>query len=299
LIAGPAARASATGLLYWVDSTDGKILRANADGTAMTILPTSGLVEPTGLAIDVLAGHMYVSDFGIGCCNTDRIVRVNLDGSGLVDIVSGIGNINPSSVAIDVVGERIYWGDMGTDGIMRADFDGSNVAQLITGLNSVRDVALDLSAGFIYFAQGTSVRRVNLDGSGLTDLVTQTDLPGLAPYSLELDLASGSIYFADAGTDGIYRSDLDGSNLTALVSSGLFSPDGVALDLVAGHIYWTDTGFDRIQRSNLDGSNVTTLITGLTSPTSLVFLAPEPTTALLLAGGLAGLAAAGRRRSLH
>ena len=77
------------------------------------------------------------------------------------------------------------------------------------------------------------IYRVNLDGSGVTDLVT-----GLyQPYDIALDAGGGQMYWTDWGY-GIYRANLDGSEVTDLVT-GLVAPRGIALDLDAGHIYVT------------------------------------------------------------
>ncbi len=96
---------------------------------------------------------------------------------------------------------------------------------------------------------------------------------------LGLTLASNSfaekIYWTDFGTDKIQRSDLDGSNVTDLVT-GLISPYGIALDLTNSKIYWTDDGTNKIQRSDLDGSNVTDIVTGLNQPSGIALdLTPD------------------------
>jgi hypothetical protein len=61
-------------------------------------------------------------------------------------------------------------------------------------------------------------------------------------------------------------------------------------------LYWTETGSDSIWTATLDGSNVEEIVTGLSYPVGIAAI-PEPSTALLLASGLAGLAARSRRRA--
>ncbi len=70
------------------------------------------------------------------------------------------------------------------------------------------------------------------------------------------------MYWTDAGTGKIQRSNLDGSGIQNLVTAGLDEPRGIALDVSGGKMYWTDL-YDNIQRSNLDGSGVEDLVTGL------------------------------------
>ena len=71
------------------------------------------------------------------------------------------------------------------------------------------------------------------------------------------------LYWADADTDKIQRSNLDGSGVEDLVTTGVGF--GIALDVAAGKMYWTVSDFegdgDKIQRSNLDGSGVEDLVT--------------------------------------
>ncbi len=68
-----------------------------------------------------------------------------------------------------------------------------------------------------------------------------------------------SIYFADEGTHSIRQANLNGSNVTTIVS-GLNAPRGVAIDTTSQQLYWTDAFAHVIQRSNLNGTNVQTLL---------------------------------------
>ena len=71
-------------------------------------------------------GTMYWTDLGIS-----KIQRVNLDGTGLRDLVATDLRL-PRSIAIDEAGGKIYWMDSGTRKIQRANLDGSGVEDLIT-----------------------------------------------------------------------------------------------------------------------------------------------------------------------
>ena len=64
------------------------------------------------------------------------------------------------------------------------------------------------------------VRRANLDGSLIEDLVT-TDLS--YPYGIALDLESSEMYFSDLNNDAIYKSNFDGINKVTLIT-GLNQP---------------------------------------------------------------------------
>ena len=103
--------------------------------------------------------------------------------------------------------QKIYWTDMGDrwehDGpgtIQRSNLDGSEAEYLIYGLGNPNGIALDLSAGKIYWTEMNlrKTQRANLGGSGVEDLIT-SGLVG--PTGIALDLSAGKIYWTDAGTE--------------------------------------------------------------------------------------------------
>jgi sugar lactone lactonase YvrE len=115
------------------------------------------------------------------------------------------------------------------------------------------------AGGMMYWTDlGISkIQCVNLDGSGLRDLVA-TDLR--FPRSIAIDEVGNKIYWVDSGTRKIQRAKLDGSGVEDLISNGLSAPGAIALDVTGGKMYWTDSAIDKIQRANLDGSGVEDLV---------------------------------------
>ena len=111
------------------------------------------------------------------------------------------------------------------------------------------------------------IKRANLDGSGIEDLVTT----GLSlPYSIAVDTAGGKMYWTDNEARKIQRANLDGSGIENLVTTGLSRPYGIAVDIAGGKMYWTDAGTRKVQRANLDGTGVEDLVTtGLSQPYSI------------------------------
>lgn len=78
-------------------------------------------------------------------------------------------------------------------------------------------------------------------------------------------LGQGKLYWSDWGSQKIQSSNLDGTNITDLVT-GLNSLKGdVALDLQNNKVYWIDRGTGFLQKANLDGSNIQTIATGIGS----------------------------------
>ncbi len=255
----------------YVSST---LLRVTGD---LPSTPPTATTKPKVLVVDPDSPPIYWTDAG-----TDKIQRVNLDGSNVQDLVTS-GLTSPFGIALDIAGGKMYWVDNQTDKIQRANLDGSNVEDLVTqGLDAPTGLTLDVSGGKMYWTnlRPSKIQRANLDGSNVEDLVTQ----GLSiPRGIALDVSGGKMYWIDHGTDKIQRANLDGSNVQDLITSGLEAPWGIALDVVGGKMYWTHTDWNpaterftngKIQRANLDGSNVEDVITGLNVPDGIALGIP-------------------------
>ncbi len=170
----------ASGKIYWADIETGKIQRANLDGTDVQDLVT-GLERPWDIELDLIRRKIYWVDQHI-----DTIQRANLDGTDVQDILTEELE-DTGWIALDAVGEKIYWAD--DSKIWRATLDGSNVEAIISeGLDNPRDIALDVDGGKIYWTHAEfsvalgaytngKVQRANLDGSNVEDIVTGLERP--------------------------------------------------------------------------------------------------------------------------
>ena len=179
------------GKMYWVDRMTAKIQRANLDGSEVEDLVTTGLEEPTDLALDVAGGKMYWTDR-----LTDKIKRANLDGSRIDDLVTGIYSI--WSLALDVDGGKMYWTNASWRGpkMQRANLDGSHVEDLVTtGLGQIAGMALDLAGGKMYWADWVTntISRANLDGSQVEEFLTRSNNTG----SVALVIPEGKMYWTE------------------------------------------------------------------------------------------------------
>lgn len=248
--------------LYFVEQGVARIRRADLDGSSLEALVTTGLTQPSGIALDVAAGKMYWTDNGI-----DKIQRGDLDGTNVEDLYVPGGPTSLRNIALDVAAGKMYWADAGSDDIKRANLNGTGVQilfdNLTDGLTAPNGVALDVAASKVYWTDvGTlKIQRGNLDGTGPAEDV----LTGIPAFAIALDLVAGKMYWAENVANKIQRANLDGTNVEDLVT-GLTAVNSIALDVAAGKMYWTDRVANKIQRANMDGTNVEDVLTGLSDP---------------------------------
>ena len=82
--------------MYWTDSSDQYVRRANLDGTGMETL-VSGTAG-TGIALDLINRKMYWDN--IDPLIPGKIQRANLDGSGVEDVITDLSL--PAGIALDI-----------------------------------------------------------------------------------------------------------------------------------------------------------------------------------------------------
>jgi cysteine-rich repeat protein len=199
------AVATSSGTLYWIDwgAPDESIWRGDLNGINKELF-LSGVNTAVDLAIDEAAGHLYY----VEQYPTKRIMRVNLDGTGLVALHTYTGQ-QVLDFALDLVNGKMYWaGDFPVAGVWRANLDGSNPEHLIS-MQVCPGVALDPAAGKLYFGEGFPnyrVRRANLDGSAI-----ETIFSGQDGLSLDIDVAGGKLYWINRETNVVWRGNLDGT----------------------------------------------------------------------------------------
>lgn len=278
------AASAASGFIYWADSLNQRIGRANNDGTGVndSFIPTGQL--PFAIALD--SSHIYWANQ-----NSNSIGRANIDGTG-VDNSFITGVTQPDGVA--VTASSIYWSTIGGP-IGRANLNGSNKApNFITG--AVEPCGLAVDSGHLYWADistGTPayVGRAGLDGSNKQ--LTYVTIPGTS-FPCGVAVNSSNIFWGDPGFFGggtrIGRANTNtGGGADPSIIGEASTPCGVALD--ATHLYWANAGANTIGRANTDATGVNqsfvltganqpcgVAVDGLSSPPASPLLSPPTTT---------------------
>jgi hypothetical protein len=209
------------------------------------------------------------------------------------------GLSQPMDIALDVEAGKMYWTDNALYSVRRANLNGSGIEVLVTGQTSAWGIALDTVAGKMYWANG-SVYRANLDGTNVESIVTLPD----SARSVAINHAQGVLYVA-AGSD-IWSTSLTGSSPTDLLTSG--RPTDLDIDFIAGKLYWSSPAYGEtdgnvvaaaLRRSNLDGTDIETLVTSPQGGYSGIALDVPEPSSGAIILGLATIMLAHRKRSEH
>ena len=149
--------------------------------------------------------------------------------------------------------------------------DGSDPKALVTGCRLPDGVAVDSTAGYVYWTNmgvphrnDGSIERVDLDGGNRRFIIPEGGT--FTPKQLHLEKESGKLYWSDREGMRVMRANLDGSRIETLVQTGEGEAErrdpsnwcvGVTVDPIRRQMYWTqkdadDSGHGRIFRASID-----------------------------------------------
>ena len=146
----------------------------------------------------------------------------------------------------------MYWVNADTDKI-----------ESLEPFNAITDLVVSLfvdkAGGKVYWTErdsssGGTIKRSNLDGTGVEALLTQPNIP----RSIVVDTVRKKLYWIDSFETKIQGADLNGENIETVIQ---LDDDitNFALDIESAKFYWTDPQY-HIRRMNLDGTNMETLL---------------------------------------
>ncbi|KAK1143729.1 hypothetical protein N8T08_006130 [Aspergillus melleus] len=285
-----------SGRLYFLDvgisapETNGRLLTCKPDGSDFRELITQINTMPDGIAVDTVRQHIYWTNMGIPSADDGSIQRCDLSGSNIVTIIPKGYTHTPKQLIIVPQSQKLYWSDREGRRVMRANLDGSNIEVLYRATSSegsdtpaVYDwcvgIAVDEESRTIYWTQkGPSkgnqgrIFRMGLEIRQGESAETRTDvecfLDGLPePIDLELDHASGTLYWTDRGdpprgntVNSLVLADFPGKKPEPkILVRKLHEGIGIALDLKIGRMFFADLG-GSLYSANLDGSCKSTIL---------------------------------------
>jgi DNA-binding beta-propeller fold protein YncE len=276
-------RAGATGRLFVLDLSGGRVLSINPDGTDKKVLAT-GCHLPDGVVVDLEKGHIYWTNMGVPNLNDGLIERADLDGGNRTTIIPAGATHTPKQLQLDKAHGKLYWCDREGLRVMRANIDGSKIETLVqTGTIAAdgRDqtkwcvgIVLDHKQGKVYWTQKGPdnaglgrIYRAGIEIPAGQTAQNRTDievwLDGLPePIDLELDTGSRVLYWTDRGDpplgNTVNRLSIDapeGKRTPEIVATHLMEGIGIALDVAGNRMFVTDLG-GSVYSAKLDGSEM-------------------------------------------
>ena len=286
--------------LFLLDLSDDRVVSLNPDGSDRKVIVTE-CRYPDGIAVDVVAGHIYWTNMGNPTVNDGSIERADLDGQNRITIVAQGGTFTPKQLQLETKSGKLYWCDREGMRLMRANLDGSNMETLVdTSQGDPRPgpdptkwcvgVAIDVDGGTVYWTQKGPdnagkgrIFRAGIEiptgqaASGRADIEVLYDgLP--EPIDLELDLNNRVMYWTDRGDpprgNTVNRAPMDSDAQARpdpeIVFTHLMEGIGIALDLKDNRMFITDFGGD-VLSAELDGSDKKILLVAQGNLTGIAY----------------------------
>jgi len=235
------------GHLYWTDSGGtnpdgsiniGAIMRTSLNGDNVEVFLggiVCGIGSPQDIELDTLGKTLYWStnsDCRYSVTGFSALHRVGLDSSNPIQWkpLPTNGDYQISAIELDLPNQMLYWTnndyfELEPLGVYRAALNDTVIDEyIITGC--IGDIALAHMLSKIYwvFCNGNTIKRANLDGTEVEELlVGQREIGSLA-----IDGQAGKIYWTETAAGNIRRANLDGTGAENVLS-GLVVPGSIAL----------------------------------------------------------------------
>jgi low density lipoprotein-related protein 2 len=183
---------------------------------------------------------------------TKSIYSAFENGTDLTKIVgSGVSLVE--SIAVDWIGENIYWADYVMQHIEVSKLDGKRRKILLNqNLTNPRALVLDPRSKSRYmfwtdWGKWPRIERANMDGTNRTAIVT-TKL--FWPNGLTIDLIKERLYFADAHLDYIESCDYFGQKRVQILANDLLMHHPHGLAFFENNLFWVDRGHKQLAKMN-------------------------------------------------
>ena len=198
-----------------------------------------------------------------GLPSSKKIARASLDGSN--KNLNFISSIPYGGYGIAVDANYIYfdnsveYGGNSDHSIGRANLNGTGVVNNFINLGTGGAYNLQVAEGYLYWSTGAgkTVKRIKSDGTG-SILTVAT----FANFTIGFSINTNNIFYSDFVGDKIYKSNIDGSELSLLLTLSDVAYGFAATD---SYIYWNSDA-SKIGRAELDNLSVNeNFISGISS----------------------------------
>ncbi|XP_052130857.1 prolow-density lipoprotein receptor-related protein 1 isoform X2 [Frankliniella occidentalis] len=214
----------------------------------------------------------------------DKIYCGTLVGGSLtnIEVVVQTGLSTAEGLAVDWIGENLYWVESNLDQIEVAKLNGSFRRTLVAGeMESPRAIALDPRFGLLFWtdwdANNPRIERCSMSGDFRTIVVAVDQIAdGAWPNGLTLDYQLQRIYWIDARSDSIHTATYDGHDIRTVIRNHETLSHPFAIALFDNYVYWTDWRTNSVNRANKwNGTDLTVIQRTLTQPFDIQILHPS------------------------
>ena len=171
------------------------------------------------------------------------------------------GIVEPNSIAVDWINDRIYWTDSGASRIEYCNLDGSNRKVMFAhSVEKPKSIAINPDKKSIYWSDWGQPVRIEssfMDGSARQIIISALLMN---PTGLTIDYPANKLYWIDIKQNLIECSNLDGSNRYTIVHDEVQYP--ITLTIFEDNLYWTGLKSTKINIVNkLSGKLISTIET--------------------------------------
>ncbi|KAJ8937574.1 hypothetical protein NQ318_023105 [Aromia moschata] len=219
-------------------------------------------------------GHVEIICYGL------KSIRHGGGGTlGNIEIVVQTGLSTAEGLAVDWIGENLYWVESNLDQIEVAKLNGSYRRTLVAGdMESPRAIAVDPRDGYLFWTDWESERprieRCSLAGLDRKAVVKVAN--GGWPNGLTLDYTMRRMYWIDARFDSIHTTDYNGDDHHEVMRNHEMLSHPFAITLFENYVYWTDWRTNSVVRANKwTGGDVRVIQRTLTQPFDIKIMHPS------------------------
>ncbi|KAJ8961610.1 hypothetical protein NQ314_005912 [Rhamnusium bicolor] len=211
----------------------------------------------------------------------DKIYRGTVVGGSLgnIEVVVQTGLSTAEGLAVDWIGQNLYWVESNLDQIEVAKLNGNYRRTLVAGeMESPRAIAVDPRDGYLFWTdwdnQLPRIERCSLAGMDRQIVVKVAN--GGWPNGLTLDYTMRRIYWIDARLDSIHTTNYDGGDTHEVMRNHEMLSHPFAITLFENYVYWTDWRTNSVVRANKwTGGDVRVIQRTLTQPFDIKIMHPS------------------------
>ncbi|KAK6165881.1 hypothetical protein SNE40_022703 [Patella caerulea] len=215
----------------------------------------------------------------------DKIYRGKMILNTLTNIVPiiNVGLATTEGLAVDWIGDKLYWVESNLDQIEVADLDGKSRRTLVAGaMTSPRAIVVDPRYGALFWTDwdGANPRIESCSMSGTNRTILFGIRPNYAqggwPNGLTLDYDAERLYWIDARSDSIHSITYKGEDHHLILQSHESLAQPFAITLFEHYVYWTDWKTNSLSKANkYNGSGIHQVQKTFTQPFDLHVYHPK------------------------